>query len=353
VRVIGLGDGDRITVDDQGVVRVPAVYTHRLALYPDMLFGIPHVPALLQYVVDEQIDIIQCATPGPMGVAGLLVARLTGIPLVGQYHTDVPEYATRLSGDPVFGAIIGQIVGWFYRQMDRVLVPSESVAQRMRQLRIEPEKITRVPRGIDLDLFQPHWRNQHAYEEFGINGDPKVLYVGRISKEKGLDVLVDSWRAVSHPTAKLILVGDGPYLDQLAQRAEPGRVVFAGEQTGEKLARLYASCDLFVCPSETETFGNTVVEAQAAGVPVVVADRGAACENIVDGVTGVAVNARSTGELQRAIQSLLDDQARRLKMGQAARAFAERYGMAAAVRGTFDIYEQFLRTAARPEHHHD
>jgi glycosyltransferase involved in cell wall biosynthesis len=344
IQVVAIGTSDRLHVDKEGIVRVPAVYRRRLALYPQMEFGIPHLPALLQYLVEEQIDIIQCATPGPMGLAGLAAARLTGIPVLGQYHTDVPEYATRLSGDPTFGAVIGAIVGWFYRLMDQVLVPSESVAKKMLDFRVAPDRITKVPRGIDLELFRPHRRSEHAFARFGINGAAKVLYVGRISKEKGLDLLVERFNALAHlEDAKLILVGDGPYSEQLAKKADPRHVFFAGALRGQALAELVASADLFVFPSETETFGNAVVEAQASGLPVVVANRGAAQENMLDGVTGLVVDARSPDQITESIRLLLRDRALRDRMGRAAHKFAQRYSMREAVRGTFEIYRRFLQ----------
>jgi glycosyltransferase involved in cell wall biosynthesis len=239
------------------------------------------------------------------------------------------------------------VVGWFYRQMERVLVPSEAVATQMReQFHVSPPRIVKVPRGIDLDLFRPHRRSEHAFERFGINGAAKVLYVGRISKEKGLDVLVERFGALAHAEgATLILVGDGPYSEQLAKKADPRYVCFAGAHTGAALAELVASADVFVFPSETETFGNAVVEAQASGLPVVVANRGAAHENVVPGVTGLVVDTRSPEGITDGIRLLLRDKKLRTRMGSAAHQFAQRYNMRDAVHGTFDVYRRFVRAA--------
>jgi glycosyltransferase involved in cell wall biosynthesis/predicted metal-dependent phosphoesterase TrpH len=352
-RLVALGSGERVEVDEAGVVRVPSVFSHRLKLYPQMEFGIPHVTALIQYLVDERIDIIQCATPGPMGIAGLIAAKLTGIPVLGQYHTDVPEYAARLSGDPIFGALVGAIVGRFYQQMAQVLVPSETVAVRMREMGVAPERIVKVPRGIDLQLFRPQRRGPHAFGALGLNGDPKVLYVGRLSKEKGLDALVEHFAEV-HATsgARLILVGHGPHAAELKKKADPELVIFAGERHGVELAELYASADVFVFPSETETFGNAVVEAQAAGLPVVVVDRGAARESVVDGVTGVVVKAGVPSELIRSLRVLLADAELRERLGAAAHDWAQRFDLRQAVAGTFDLYRRFLEQhdSEHPDH---
>ncbi len=341
----------RVTVDDDGIVRLPTVFRHRLAEYPSMEFGIPHLEAVIDWVIQDEISLVQCSTPGPVGMAGLAAARLCKLPVIGQYHTDVPEYATRITGDPTLGSMVGTVVGWFYRQMDRVLVPSEAVAKRVAELGVRPEKVARVPRGVDLDLFRPAHRDAHAFAEFGLNGDPKVLYVGRISREKGLDALVEGFHEMEPADAKLILVGGGPYQGELAAKSAGGRVIFAGEHTGERLAQLYASADVFVFPSETETFGNAVVEAQAAGLPVVVSNKGAAAENVVPGVTGLVVDATNPDELRTALALLLENPGLREKMGRAASAWARRFALPEAARGTFKAYERFLdedAAAARP-----
>jgi glycosyltransferase involved in cell wall biosynthesis len=148
------------------------------------------------------------------------------------------------------------------------------------------------------------------------------------------------------PSAKLLLVGDGPYGEQLAARTRgplDGRVIFTGEVTGERLATMYASSDVFVYPSETETFGNAIVEAQAAGIPVIVASRGAAPENVVDGVTGLVVDAQKPDEIGSAIRLLLRQPELRRRMGMEAARFARRYDIGRAARGTFDVYAEVLR----------
>jgi len=348
LRLVSWGEGDHVSVDDDGTVRVPALARHRLADYPEMEFGLPHLPSLLNYLIANRIDLVQCSTPGPVGVMGLFAARLAGIPVVGQYHTDLPEYCTRITGDPMTGLLVGKAVGWFYGAMDRVFVPSQAVAARVADLGVPPEKVARMPRGIDLDLFQASRRDPHAFAPFGLNGEPKVLYVGRLSREKSVDALIDAFALASPsvPEARLVIVGTGPYAQPLASRAG-GRVLFLGARTGDELATLMASSDVFVSPSETETFGNTVVEAQASGLPVVVANRGAARENMIHEITGLVVDARQPQDMAAAISSLLVDRRRRARMGEAATAFARRYSMAAAAEGTFGEYRRFLAERAR------
>jgi glycosyltransferase involved in cell wall biosynthesis len=228
-------------------------------------------------------------------------------------------------------------------------VPSQAVAARVAELGVPPEKVARMPRGIDLDLFQASRRDPQAFAPFGLNGEPKVLYVGRLSREKSLDALIDAFALASPsvPEARLVIVGTGPYAKPLASRAAGERVLFLGARTGDELAKLMASSDVFVSPSETETFGNTVVEAQASGLPVVVANRGAARENMIHEITGLCVDARQPQDMAAAISSLLVDRRRRARMAEAATAFARRYSMSAAAEGTFGEYRRFLAERAR------
>ena len=351
-RLLGLGDGQHVALDEDGLVRVPAIMRHRLRDYPQINFGVPHLPSLMHYLVSEDIDLIQCSTPGPMGLAGLALGRLAGIPVIGQYHTDLPVYASRITGDALLSDICSSWVGWFYGALDQVLSPSDATRARLQELGVPAEKIRLVPRGIDLELFSHAQRDNHAFSSLGVESEPKVLYVGRISREKGLDSLVSAFLAVAEavPQARLLLVGDGPYAEKLAQAVPRERVIFAGERRGADLARFYASSDLFVFPSETETFGNAVVEAQAAGLPVIVSSRGGAHENVVDGVTGLVVDAQNPEALGRAIRDLLTHPMRRRRMARAAAKHAQRYNPRDAALHTFDLYRSILGTGGSDGH---
>ncbi|ACY18047.1 glycosyltransferase [Haliangium ochraceum] len=342
--LVAVGGCDEMCVDADGLHRIPSIYSHTLEEYPELPWNVPHLPSLLRYLVERRIDMLQCSTPGPAGIAGLIAARLLGIPVVGQYHTDVPEYTMRLMGDPMLAGVVRIITSWFYRTVDRALVPSQWVARLINDMGVPAERITRIPRGIDLDLFRQAARDEHAFEEYGLNGEPKVLYVGRVSKEKGLSHLAAGFRRLSSelPGARLVVIGDGPYADELATQMPADKVIFTGPVTGEKLARLYASSDVFAFPSETETFGNVVVEAQATGLPVVVADRGAARENMREGVTGMVVDPRDPEAWCSTLKRLLEDSALRKQMSSAAQEFAQRYRMDAAAHGTFEEYARIL-----------
>jgi glycosyltransferase involved in cell wall biosynthesis len=348
LRVVGARPGARTSFDDDGVVHLPSVYEHRLAEYPDYAWSVPHLPALLRFLEEESIELVQCSTPGPVGLAALVAARLAGLPVIGQFHTDVPEYAVRLTNDPTAGALVGAAVGWFYRTVDRVLAPSAWVGERLIGLGVAPDHIVRVPRGIDLDRFRPAHRRPDAFARWGVTG-PVILYVGRLSREKNLEAVFRGFAAAAELTdTTLVVVGDGPYRGELARRA-PARTVFTGTVVGDELATLYASAEVFMCLSETETFGNVVIEAQASGLPAVVAARGATSELVVDGATGFTVEPDDVEQIRRGLVRLLRDPELRRRYGQAAVHRARGYDVAAAVRGTFRCYGRlFAELSRRP-----
>src|SRR5262249_15155964 len=156
----------------------------------------------------------------------LASARMLRLPVVAQYHTEVAEYAMRMTGEPRVGAAVTAVVSWFYRRAAMCLAPSQAAAQRLAAYGVAPERITRVPRGIDLDLFHPGRRDRAALARWGLDGRPVILYFGRLSREKNLGALLDAFARVraERPDAALLLVGDGP---QAAMLDGPG-VVRAG-----------------------------------------------------------------------------------------------------------------------------
>lgn len=334
--LVGPGDGSRVRVDDDGVVRLPTWVRPRLRVYPEYRWGVPRARHLHGWLESAQVDVVQCATPGPMGVAGLATARTLGLPVVAQYHTEVSEYAARMWRRPRVGDAVGEMVGWFYRQADLCLAPSRFIVERLAGYGVDRARIAIVPRGTDLALFHPRRRDRRVLARWGLEDRPVVLYVGRLSREKNLDTLLRAFELVraTHPTAALLLVGDGPQASELTGDG----VVRAGWLRGEELAAVYASADVFAFPSETETYGNVVVEAQASGLPVIVAAAGAAHENVVDGTTGRVVHGRSLAALAGALRQLLTDAEARARMGEAAHHHAQRFDLHAAARETFALY---------------
>jgi glycosyltransferase involved in cell wall biosynthesis len=255
-----------------------------------------------------------------MGLTGLLAAKMLNLQTSGIYHTDIPEYVRILTEDRFLESLAWSYMQWLYGQVDTVFVNSEQYRRCWIDRGFAPEKIKILPRGLDTDLFNPARRDLSFWQGSGTNGkEVRLLYVGRISREKDLDILAaayDKVRAAGQPV-QLFLVGHGPYSEALA--AALPDAVFLGYLTGKPLATAYASADIFVFPSTTDTFGNVIIEAQASGLPVIVSDLGGPKELVEDGVNGLVTKARDVKDVARAIARLVDDQNMRARMGEKAR----------------------------------
>ena len=190
-----------------------------------------------------------------------------GLKTTGIYHTDFVQYVRCLTQDDDLADLTWRFMQWFYEQTDTILVPTEFYRQELLRQGFDVEKLKVMSRGVDAALFHPDKRDPARFERYGLNGGFKFLYVGRVSREKNLDGLVaafDRLRQRGHD-AQLVIVGDGPYRAELQSRCREQRVVFTGLLEGEELATAYASADVLVFPSATDTFGNVVLEAAGLG----------------------------------------------------------------------------------------
>lgn len=297
--------------------------------YPDLTLHIPPVLDVLDYFDQKGFTRIHVSTPGTIGLLALFIARLMNIPISATYHTDIPQGVMSFSGDAVVEKVAWNYVIWFYNQMDEVLVPSKSTQDQIIEKGISPDKIKPLLRWVDVDVFSPKKRNPQVWEKYNLNGAIKLLYVGRVSKEKNLDLLahafIDTIKAgfVSH----LIIVGDGPFRVELESKLKGYPVVFTGYLAGEELATFYASSDVFVFPSTFDTFGNVVLEAQASGLPVIVSDKGGPKELMIPNETGYVIKANDKSALVDALISLVTNAETVKTMGKKARQFTETKAM--------------------------
>jgi len=311
--------------------------------YPEQKMFLPPLLEMLNFCYEKGITHIHVATPGPLGLAALAISRIMKIPINGTYHTAIPQYAHILTGDGSIEELVWKYTTWFYDQMNLVLVPSFSTENELTAKGIDPAKICLFPRGVDSVRFHPSKRNENFLKERFNTGDgPKILYVGRISKEKDLHILAQAFSKLTRTfkDLEMIMVGDGPYLDELKDLLAGTPCVFTGYRDGEELATIYASCDLFVFPSATDTFGNVVLEAQASGLPVIVTNSGGPQENMTPHKTGEIVQAGDVESLLNAINFLLVDRAKLKEMGKAARLSMEHRTLESAFDQTWQIYQR-------------
>jgi len=297
--------------------------------YPELKVVLPPFLDMLDMVYKEGFTHIHAATPGPVGIAALAIARILGLPICATYHTALPQYARHLTGDTQVEAFARHFVNWFYGLVDTVYVPSHAIANDIIGHGVSPEKVHAYAEGIDVERFHPGKRAHFAHSEAPAlpegNGTLTLLYVGRVSKEKNLDVLCCAFKALlekSHDI-RLCVAGDGPYRGEMETVLAGTPTIFTGNLQGDELSAVYATSSMLVFPSATDTMGTVVLEAQASGIPVIVTDQGGPQENVIPEETGLIVPANDVDALVAAVEVLLADEKRRSAMGAAARRYME------------------------------
>lgn len=274
---------------DQLTDRFHEVFTRGLPIprYPDLRMGLPSKRALVRLWSHKRPDVVHIATEGPLGWSALQAARLLQLPVCSDFRTNFHAYSKHYG----IGWLQRPIMGYlrkFHNRTQATMVPTEALRQELSTSGFL--RLSVVSRGVDVGLFNPKRRNEALRNQWGASKDDFVaLYVGRLAPEKNLDVLVASFSSIkaSRPSARFVVVGDGPARAELQQRMP--YAVFAGQRRGEDLAAHYASADLFIFPSLTETFGNVTVEAMASGLPVLAFDHAAASELITSGENGLLI----------------------------------------------------------------
>lgn len=324
--------------DDADYLSLPAPGVG-IPFYPEMRMHWPRFAAFLARARADRLDLIHYTTPGPVGLAARFVAWRMGIPMVGSFHTLLAEYATVLSGSRQLGQAMRVYQRWAYGRCRTVLAPSDATRRLLVDAGFAPDRLRVWARGVDTDIFTPDRRSPARRTAWGARRDvPVVAYVGRISREKGLDDLpaLSRWLRAQGQPHQLLFVGDGPMRAEL--EAACPEAIFTGKVPHDEVPSLLASADLFYFPSRTDTFGNVVLEAQACGVPVIVTDEGGPREAVIHGETGLVCGRGSRFTLALALELLLRDHARRIQMGVAARRAALARSWPRALAPLFDTW---------------
>ena len=269
------------------VLNLPTSYHFEPAYYKTLRMKVPSILASLKALNRYDPDEVVISSPGPVGLLGLLVARLLGAKCIGIYHTDFTAEVARIAKNDSIASLVESYTRWFYSLCDEIRVPTHEYIRLLKDRDFEAAKLTLLPRGIDADVFAP--RRNGAWRDLDLREGFTLLYVGRISDDKSIGFLANAYEAAAqrYPALNLIVAGDGPGLEALRRRYRgAARVRVLGPVAHASLPELYSLADLFVFPSATDTFGMAVLEAQACGLPALVADIGGPKEIIRDGVTG-------------------------------------------------------------------
>ncbi|MGH7672481.1 MAG: glycosyltransferase family 4 protein, partial [Gemmatimonadales bacterium] len=307
--------GDRGAPDE---LRIPSA---PFPPYPAIRLSVPQFRTVARFLDAFGPDLVHVATEGPLGLTGRRYAVRRRVPLVTSYHTNFPQDA-RHYGAAALQPLVWRWLRWFHRPARLTQTPGEAVRAELVRRRIGQPVVW--GRGVDTRHFHPG-RHDAAWRRWLAGGDRTaiVLHVGRLAPEKNLDVLVQAWTAAKQhlgQRATFVLAGDGPEARRLVARMPWVRHL--GFLDRGRLADLYASADLCVLPSNTETCGLVALEAMASGLAVVAADAGGFRESIVHGRAGMLVPADDPARFAAAIVALVADPTLRAELGSAARAAA-------------------------------
>jgi len=293
---------------DFPVVRVRSI---GVPVYAGFRVGLPG-SSVRAAVAAHRADIVHLAGPFVLGAGGCAAAVELGVPIVAVYATDLPAYARAYHTGSIGQAIAWRRLRKIHNACDRTLAPSTATAADLRDHGIERVQVWR--RGVDCRRFDPAKRSEQMRAELAPEGEVIVGYVGRLATEKRLDLLAD---IASMPGVRLVIVGGGP-AEAAARRALPG-ALFLGQRSGENLSQIYASLDVFVHSGPHDTFGHTLQEAAASGLPVVAPAAGGPLDLVRDGTTGFLVPPGDAATLAGAVSKLVEDPALRLAQGKAGR----------------------------------
>ena len=309
-----------------------------LPLYPELKLALPPI-GTKQAIEEFEPDLIHVVNPAFLGVGGIYYARKLDIPLVASYHTHLPQYLHHYGLGALEG-LLWELLKAAHNKACLNLCTSSAMVKEL--IAHDIERVDLWQRGVDTEMFQPHLASAAMRSRLsqGNPQDPLLLYVGRVSAEKQIDEIKPVLEAI--PEARLAIVGDGPNREALEAHFAGTNTHFVGYLQGLELASAFASADAFVFPSRTETLGLVLLEAMAAGCPVVAARSGGIPDIVTDGVNGYLFEPDEPDGAIAATKSLLEATQIREQLRRNARAEAEQWGWAAATKQLQSYYRQVL-----------
>jgi glycosyltransferase involved in cell wall biosynthesis len=323
--------------------RIFSVDGFPLPLYPELKLAIPR-PEIGKALETFRPDLIHIVNPAVLGLGGLFYSKWLRLPLVASYHTHLPEYL-KYYGLSWLEGLLWELLKAGHNQAQLNLCTSTAMVETLSNKGIERTALWQ--RGVDIETFHPRLRSDAMRQRLsqGHPDSPLLLYVGRLSAEKEIDRIKPVLATI--PQARLALVGDGPHRQDLERHFAGTATHFVGYLGGQELGAAFASADAFVFPSRTETLGLVLLEAMAAGCPVVAARSGGIPDIVQDGVNGYLFDPNDDRGAMTATQKLLANPAERDTLRHNARQEAERWGWAAATLQLEQYYQQVLTSHQR------
>ncbi|WP_243291154.1 glycosyltransferase family 1 protein [Bacillus sp. FJAT-47783] len=290
-------------------------------LYPECRLALPNMLQIKAELIRFQPDLIHIATPFNVGLCGLHYAKKLNIPLVGSYHTDFDQYLEYYDLQ-LFSKLLWKYMHWFHRPFEKIFVPSHFTMEQLTKHGFTNLHIW--ARGVDCQMFHPYFDKLEIRTKYNLKEKYILSYVGRIAPEKDIETLITIANNLPEHVKQNVhwlIVGEGPSLEEMKQKA-PTNSTFTGFLKGEELAKVYATSDLFVFPSPTETFGNVVLEAMASGTPTIGANSGGVKNIIQHYKTGSLCEMKQANQFIEEIAYLLSNDSKRIEMGHEARSYA-------------------------------
>ncbi len=314
--------------------KIHGMFSVPFPLYPELRLAIPR-PAIRGILEDFQPDLIHVVNPAFIGISGVYYAKVMNIPLVASYHTHLPKYLQHY-GLAALEGLLWELLKSFHNQALLNLCTSTAMMSELTAHGIE--RVDLWQRGVDTEMFRPSVASEKTRFRLsqGNPDSPLLLYVGRLSAEKEIERIKPILESI--PNARLALVGDGPHRQNLEKHFANTPTHFVGYLHGMELASAFASADAFILPSRTETLGLVLLEAMAAGCPVIAANSGGITDIVTDGVNGYMFDPSDENGAIKATQKLLamGDELETLR--QNARQEAELWGWEAATAQLHDYY---------------
>ena len=325
---------------------LPAIRSFPVPFYSQIRLYVPSLVSTVDWMWRSGVSNVELSTPGPMGLVGLLAAKLLRLPVTASYHTEIPSLVSALGGDSMLDTISRGFMAWFYNRADVAFVYSDKARARLVELGVEDGRIEVLPITVNPDHFSPRLGSPSIFRELGIDLDGRapILSVGRLSQEKNLPMIVEAVRRLQDEPSRpmLVIVGEGP--DEAILKARFGDqpyVRFVGLQRGERLRRLYASARAFVFASCVDTLGLVNLEAMASGVPVLLPAGAGVADIVTDGVSAALYHFEASG-LAEAIRRVLVDAEYASQLGTNARlAMVDRWSSHPFSR----VWESFTRAS--------
>lgn len=308
--------------DAENIHNFPPRFRIKMPYYQELDLAFPPSRIIETFVRSEKPDLIHISTPGPVGLLGKKIAKKINVPILGTYHTDFPAYIRDNTGSDFLKRLTDRWMQHFYKEFVHVFSRSEVYGEVMQKdIAIAPERISYIRPGTNLKRFSSSHKTKNIWQINGLNEDTvKVLYVGRISKEKNIPFLFDAWEELknNYPgiPAELVLIGEGSCKIR-AKKMKGIGVRYLGPIIGEELSHFYASADLFIFPSVTDTLGQVVMESAASGLGVIVSDTGGPKTLLTNNPdSGYALDTVDTGLWAEILKNIIEDQRLREELGR-------------------------------------